>query len=58
MKTRTVEEKHYFATRAETQTPMIEWAKSSHINRVWFTDRFWLNDEPKRFEIIIQWEES
>jgi hypothetical protein len=58
MKTRTVEEKHYFDNRTEAQSNVDIWMHDPSINRVWFSDRFWQKNDPKRFEVIIQWKES
>ncbi len=58
MKTRTVEEKHYFANRLDFQQQVSDWMKDSKINRIWITDRFWLKTDPKRYEVTVAWEES
>jgi hypothetical protein len=57
MKTRTVEEKYYFVSREDLIAQVDEWMRDQQIDRVWFTDRFWLKDDPKRYEVIIHWEE-
>ncbi len=57
MMTRTIEEKHYFANRLDLQSQIDGWIRDPKVNRVWFTDRFWNKNDPKRYEVIIQWEE-
>lgn len=55
---KTVEEKHYFANRSDFRSEMDDWLADPDINRIWMTDRYWQKDDPKRFEVIIQWEEN
>jgi len=55
---RKIEEKHYFANRSQAAESYKDWMDDPKINLVWFTDRHWMKDDPKRYEVMIAWEEK
>ena len=55
---RKIEEKHYFANRSQAAESYKDWMDDPKINLVWFTDRHWMKDDPKRYEVMIAWEEE